>query len=238
MNKINNLKTKIFADGASIDEFIKLNNNQNIKGFTTNPSLMRKNGITNYKLFALDLLKIIKEKPISFEVFADDLESMEKQAFQINDWGSNVYVKIPVTNTKGESVVPLIKDLQKKKIKLNVTAIFTEKQISEIISNLVNDIPSIVSIFCGRIADAGLNPDEFIKFAQKQIKENSKIEILWASTREIFNIFQADKIGCDIITVPNDLLNKLNIVGKNLNDYSLETVQSFYNDAKNSKYSL
>ena len=238
MKKINNLKTKIFADGASIDEFIKLNNNSYIEGFTTNPSLMRKNGITNYKVFALDLLKIIREKPISFEVFADDLESMEKQALQISEWGPNVYVKIPVTNTKGESVVPLIKNLQKKKIKLNITAIFTKDQISEIVSNLDNDIPSIISIFCGRIADAGSNPDDFIKFAQTQIKEGSQIKTLWASTREIFNIFQADMIGCDIITVPNELLNKLNIVGKDLGDYSLETVKSFYNDAKNSKYSL
>jgi transaldolase len=238
MKKINNLKTEIFADGASIDEFVTLNNNPNIKGFTTNPSLMRKNGITNYKLFAQDLLKIIKQKPISFEVFADQLDEMKKQALLINEWAKNVYVKIPITNTKGESVVPLVKELQEKKIKLNITAIFTKKQIKEIVSCLDDDTPSIISIFCGRIADAGADPIEFIKFAQDQIKENSKIKILWASTREIFNIIQADMVGCDIITVPNDLLNKLSLVGKDLNDYSLETVKSFYQDAKNSKYSL
>jgi transaldolase len=199
---------------------------------------MRKNGITNYKLFAQDLLKIIKQKPISFEVFADQLDEMKKQALLINEWAKNVYVKIPITNTKGESVVPLVKELQEKKIKLNITAIFTKKQIKEIVSCLDDDTPSIISIFCGRIADAGADPIEFIKFAQDQIKENSKIKILWASTREIFNIIQADMVGCDIITVPNDLLNKLSLVGKDLNDYSLETVKSFYQDAKNSKYSL
>jgi transaldolase len=238
MNTINNLPIKVFADGASIKEFINLNKNPIIKGFTTNPSLMKNNGIVDYSLFALELLSIIKTKPISFEVFADELEEMKEQAFKINSWGENVYVKIPVTNTKGISVVPLIKHLQEKKIKLNITAVFSKEQIQKILFILKEDIPSIISIFCGRIADTGQDPGKLIRFAKQKIKKNSKIEILWASTRELLNIFQANDLGTDIITVPNELLKKLDLIGKNLDEYSLETVKSFYQDAKSSKYSI
>lgn len=236
MNKIYDLSVEIYADGASIEEFVSLNKNPIIKGFTTNPSLMKKNGIADYTLFASELLDIIKNKPISFEVFADELDEMEAQALKINSWGENVYVKIPVTNTKGISVVSLIKSLQKKKIKLNITAIFTKSQIEEILLNLIDDVPSIISIFCGRIADTGQDPGEIIRFAREKINKNSKVKILWASTRELLNIFQANDLETDIITVPNELLKKLNLIGKNLDEYSLETVQSFYQDAKSSKY--
>lgn len=236
MNKIYDLSVEIYADGASIEEFVSLNKNPIIKGFTTNPSLMKKNGIADYALFASELLDIIKNKPISFEVFADELDEMEAQALKINSWGENVYVKIPVTNTKGISVVSLIKSLQKKKIKLNITAIFTKSQIEEILLNLRDDVPSIISIFCGRIADTGQDPGEIIRFAREKINKNSKVKILWASTRELLNIFQANDLETDIITVPNELLKKLNLIGKNLDEYSLETVQSFYQDAKSSKY--
>lgn len=238
MNTINNLPIKVFADGASIKEFINLNKNPIIKGFTTNPSLMKNNGIVDYSLFALELLSIIKTKPISFEVFADELEEMKEQAFKINSWGENVYVKIPVTNTKGISVVPLIKHLQEKRIKLNITAVFSKEQIQKILFILKEDIPSIISIFCGRIADTGQDPGKLIRFAKQKIKKNSKIEILWASTRELLNIFQANDLGTDIITVPNELLKKLDLIGKNLDEYSLETVKSFYQDAKSLKYSI
>jgi transaldolase len=238
MNKINDLAIEVFADGASIEEFVNLNNNPIIKGFTTNPSLMRKNGILDYGLFASELLKIIKNKPISFEVFADELDEMEKQALKINSWGENVYVKIPVTNTKGVPVVSLIHSLQEKKIKLNITAIFSKTQIKEVLLNLKEDIPSIISIFCGRIADTGQDPGELIRFAKEKINKTSQVKILWASTRELLNIFQANDLGADIITVPNDLLKKLNLIGKNLDKYSLETVESFYQDAKSSSYSI
>ena len=238
MNKIYDLSVEIFADGASIDEFVSLNKNPIIKGFTTNPSLMKKNGIADYALFASELLDIIINKPISFEVFADELDEMEAQALKINSWGENVYVKIPVTNTKGVSVVSLIKSLQKKKIKLNITAIFTKSQIEEILLHLREDVPSIISIFCGRIADTGQDPGELIRFAKERINKNSQVKILWASTRELLNIFQANDLGTDIITVPNELLKKLNLIGKNLDEYSLETVESFYQDAKSSKYSI
>ena len=235
---INELQIEIYADGASLDQFEKLNNNPLIKGFTTNPSLMKKNGITDYKSFAKDLLKIIKNKPVSFEVFADELQDMERQANEINSWGENVYVKLPITNTKSISVLPLIKKLQDKRVKLNITAVFTKIQIDNILGNLDNSTPSIVSIFCGRIADTGRYPAEYISYAKKKQPSNSNIKILWASTRELLNIFEADKLDCDIITVPDDMLNKLNLIGKNLDDYSLETVKSFYFDAKTSNYSI
>jgi transaldolase len=235
---MNDLSIEVFADGASIEEFVSLNNNPIIKGFTTNPSLMKKNGIVNYSSFALELLSIIKNKPISFEVFADELDEMEKQALKINSWGENVFVKIPITNTKGSSTISLIQRLQEKKIKLNITAIFTKAQIEEILLNLKENVPSIISIFCGRIADTGQDPGELIKFAKERINKNSEVKILWASTRELLNIFQANDLGTDIITVPNELLKKLNLIGKNLDEYSLETVESFYQDAKSSKYSI
>jgi len=238
MNIMNDLSIEVFADGASIEEFVSLNNNPIIKGFTTNPSLMKKNGIINYSSFALELLSIIKNKPISFEVFADELDEMEKQALKINSWGENVFVKIPITNTKGSSTISLIQRLQEKKIKLNITAIFTKAQIEEILLNLKENVPSIISIFCGRIADTGQDPGELIKFAKERINKNSEVKILWASTRELLNIFQANDLGTDIITVPNELLKKLNLIGKNLDEYSLETVESFYQDAKSSKYSI
>ena len=238
MNKFETLKVKIFADGANKKNMLEMYSKNFVKGLTTNPSLMKKEGIKDYKNFCIDILRSIKDKPISFEVFADELDEMEKQALKINSWGENVYVKIPVTNTKGVSVVSLIHSLQEKKIKLNITAIFSKTQIKEVLLNLKEDIPSIISIFCGRIADTGQDPGQLIRFAKEKINKNSQVKILWASTRELLNIFQANDLGADIITVPNDLLKKLNLIGKDLDKYSLETVESFYQDAKSSSYSI
>jgi transaldolase len=238
MEALNNLKIKIFADGADDKEIIKLNEKNYIKGFTTNPSLMRKADIKNYETFARDLLSKIKTKPISFEVFSDDINVMEKQAEKIATWGKNVNVKIPVTNTKNISTCELIQKLSSKGIICNITAIFTFDQLKEIVDSLHKDTPAILSIFSGRIADAGLDPEKIITNAVNYAKNKSHSEVLWASTREIFNIFQAEKNGCQIITVPHSMLGKLNIIGKNLNEYSIETVKDFYNDAQAAGYEL
>ena len=238
MNSLDKLKIKIFADGASFEDMINMNANSIIKGLTTNPSLMKKAGITNYEDFAKKVTREIKKKTISFEVFSDDFDEMEKQAEKISTWGNNVYAKIPITNTKKESACELIKVLNEKKIKVNVTAIMTLQQVEDVYKVLNNSVNNYVSIFAGRIADTGINPEMIISESLKIFKDFKKTEILWASCREIFNIYQADKMGCHIITVPNDILKKTNVVDYNLEKYSLDTVKDFYKDSVEAGYKL
>lgn len=233
-----NIKIKIFADGADFAGIVNFNKKNFIKGLTTNPTLMKKSGIKNYSKFAKKILKIVKKKPISFEVFSDDFEGMYAQAIKIASWGKNVYVKIPVTNTKGKGSYNLIKRLSEKNIKLNVTAIFTEDQIKKVINSLNPNAKSIISIFAGRIADTGRNPEFFVKKALSLLSNNKNCEVLWASTRELYNIVTADKIGCHIITVPNAILEKINLFEYDLTNYSLETVKEFYRDAKKAGFKI
>ena len=234
----NNLKVKIYADGANYKEIKNLDNNRLVSGFTTNPTLLKNNGINNYKNFAKKVLKKIRTKPISFEVIADKLSIMEEQAFEINSWGKNVYVKIPVTNTKGEFCGPILRNLSKEKVKLNVTAIFTDRQVNNVLNALDPKVHSCISVFAGRIADTGTNPINIMKRTLKKIKKNN-CDLIWASPREVLNIVEANKIGCDIITVTPDLLSKfINNYKKDLNKFSIETVKMFYNDAKKSKLQI
>jgi len=231
------MKIEIYSDGSNKSEMIQTYlNKKDIKGFTTNPSLMRKAGIVNYTDFLKEITDVIKDVPISFEVFADDIDEMEKQANIIASYGSNIFVKIPVTNTKGESTKFLIKKLLDNNIKVNVTAVMTKKQIKDLIPYLQSSTDVILSIFAGRIADTGIDPKPTIKYAIKNISAN--VKVLWASPREVFNIYEADKIGCNIITVTPDLINKLTLQNKNLKDYSLDTVKMFFDDAKASNYTL
>ena len=232
------LNIKIFADGADISTFESLNKNNLISGFTTNPTLMRKVGIKNYKNFAKEILDIVKEKPVSFEVFADDIDEMEEQAFEISSWGKNVNIKIPITNTKKISTKNLIEKLSKNKIVCNVTAIFTLDQCAQVLEVLSVGTPAILSIFAGRIADTGIDPMPIMKEAVKLSKSKNSVEILWASPRELLNLIQANDIGCHIITMPNDLINKISLIGKDLDEYSLETVLMFYNDALKADFKI
>ena len=235
---LNNLKIKIFADGADLENIKNLCKNPIIKGFTTNPSLMKKKGIVDYKNFALDVLKITENKPVSFEIFADDLIEMESQANEIASWGKNVNVKIPITNTKGESTVSLIEKLSNSKIVCNVTAILTLEQLKSVVQVLNSSVPTILSIFAGRIADTGVNPMTVMKKAVEIAKSKPMSNILWASTREVYNVFEAERAGCRIITVPHDIINKFSGIGKNLDQLSLETVKMFYEDAKQAGYKI
>jgi len=233
-----NLNVKIFADGADLNDMLDVYKKGIVKGFTTNPSLMKKAGITDYKKFAKDVLSKIKDMPVSFEVFSDDFTTMEKEAEVLASLGENVYIKIPVTNTKGESSVPLIKKLSDKGYHLNVTAIFTLSQVEKVVAALKPGNKSIVSVFAGRIADTGTDPVALMINAKKLCSKVNGAELLWASCREVYNILEADKCGCDIITVTNDVLKKLSNVGKDLSDYSLETVRGFYKDASSLGFSV
>ena len=238
MNKLKDLNIKIFADGADLVSIENLNMNQNVSGFTTNPSLMKKAGVVDYMKFCKDVLKITKNKPVSFEIFSDDLDEMYDQANEIASWGESVFVKIPITNSKGKKTSGLIKKLLENKIKCNVTAILTIQQVKEIyeISNFETEV--IISIFAGRIADTGIDPIPMMTEAINICKSKKNVEILWASTRELINIFQANQIGCQIITVPHDILKKISLIGKNLDDLSLETVQMFLNDATKAGFKI
>ncbi len=238
MNKLNDLKIKIFADGADLKSIEILNKQKLIKGFTTNPTLMRKSGVTNYKEFALEVLKMVKDKPISFEVFSDDINEMEQQAMEIFSWGKNVNVKIPITNTKGVSTAELIKKISAKGVICNVTAIFTLDQLKEILKVLALETPAILSIFAGRIADLGIDPIYTMNKAVEVAKIKPKSNILWASTREVLNIFQAEEAGCQIITAPHNILKKLSGIGKSLDETSLDTVSMFYKDAEAAGFSI
>ncbi len=238
MKKIEDLKIKIFSDGAEKKEMLDMNGKAFIKGFTTNPSLMRKTGIKNYETFAKDILSTIKEKPISFEVFSDDFDEMERQAMKIASWADNVYVKIPITNTKKQNSAKLIKSLSEKKVKLNITAIMTLDQVKIAVKMLDKKIPSIISVFAGRIADTGRDPIPIMKDCLNEMKNNPSSELLWASSREFLNIFQADTIGCHIITVTNDIINKVELVNFDLEEYSLNTVKKFYKDASEADFKI
>jgi transaldolase len=238
MSRLANLKVKIFADGADYDGIIKLARNPLIKGFTTNPSLMRKAGVSDYEAFARKVLAAVSDRPISFEVFADDFASMAEQARTIAGWGPNVNVKIPVTNTKGQSASELIRALSSEGVILNVTAIFTLDQVRAVADALHPDTAAIVSVFAGRIADAGVDPIPHMRACKQITAARPKAELLWASTRELLNIFHAEQSGCDIVTVPNDLLSKLDLVGKDLAEYSRETVQVFHRDAVAAAYHI
>jgi len=238
MSSIANLKVKLFADGADLAGMQEMYANPIIKGFTTNPTLMRKVGIKDYKTFAHEVLKAIPDRPISFEVFADEFDEMERQALEISSWGKNVNVKIPVTNTKQQFAGPLIERLSKVGVSLNVTAVTTLDQVRNITALLSPSTPSIISVFAGRIADTGRDPLPLMAEAVKIMSAKPQAELIWASPRELLNIFHADSIGCHIITATNDILKKLSLVDKDLEDYSLETVQMFYNDAQTAGYNI
>jgi transaldolase len=238
MTGVDKFKIKMFADGADLSSIQELLMNPLVAGFTTNPTLMKKAGIANYRHFAKEVVEIVGSKPISLEVFADDIEEMRTQAFILSAMGENVYVKIPVTNTKGQSTADLVRSLSLDGVKLNVTAIFTRDQIDSFIDALTGGSPSVISIFAGRIADAGVNPIPIMEHAITSTHEIGSIEILWASPREILNLIQAEEIGCGIITMPPDLWNKIPHIGKSLDQFSLETVEMFYKDAYASGYQL
>lgn len=231
-------KIKIFSDGADFKSIVDLNNNQLVKGFTTNPTLMKKAGIKNYKKFALKVLSKIKKKHVSFEVFSDDFKIMKKQAKEISSWQNNTFAKIPITNSKGVSSLSLIKELHNSGIKLNVTAVFTIEQVKKILKIVNKKTEICISIFAGRIADTGIDPLSTIKKAIKLRKNKKNVKFIWASTREILNVYQADKSGCDIITVPSDFIKKLNLYKKNLTKYSIETSKTFFLDGQKSKFKL
>ncbi len=232
------ISVKIFADGAEVTNMIEMSKQSYIQGLTTNPTLMKQAGVTNYTEFAKQVLENIKTKPISFEVFSDDLTEMKKQAKIISGWGDNVYVKIPVTNTLGISTAPIVKDLSDQGVKINVTAVTTIKQVLEISNNLNKDAKSFVSVFAGRIADTGVDPIPTITRSLEVLESHTNCEVIWASPRELLNVIQASEIGCHVITVTNDIIKKLSLIDKDLETYSLETVQMFYKDANQSNFTI
>lgn len=238
MKKVADLKVQIFADGADKAGMLEMYAKPYIKGLTTNPTLMKKAGITDYRAFCKDILTHIKDKPLSFEVFSDDFAEMERQAVEIASWGDNVYVKIPVTNTKQETCYALVKTLGHQKVKMNVTAIMTMTQVRDVVAALNPIVPSYVSVFAGRIADTGRDPVPMMAAAVEMLKVAPAAELIWASPRELLNIFQADEVGCQVITVTNDILKKLSLVGYDLDTYSLDTVKMFYNDAVAADFKL
>jgi len=232
------MKTKIFCDSADYKTIKFFNDKSIVDGFTTNPSLMRLSGAKNYKDYSLKILKICKKKPISFEVFADDQKEILKQAYQINKWAKNVYVKIPVVNSKGQFMGPVIKELSSKGIKLNITAVYSFGQVKKILKNLDKKAKSIISIFAGRMADRGKDPLPIFKKSISKVKKYKNIEILWASTREAYNFIQAKQLGCNIITMPPKIIHQINSFGKSLNELTLETVKGFLSDSKKSRFKL
>ncbi len=232
------LRVKLFADGADQSAMLALYANPLIQGFTTNPTLMRKAGITDYQTFARAVLAAIPDRPISFEVFADEFPEMERQAHLIAGWGPNVYVKIPITNTRGESSCRLLRRLADDGVKVNVTALLTLDQVCEASEALAAGPPSCISVFAGRIADTGRDPVPIMASAVKMLRPHPQMELIWASPRELLNVFQADAVGCQIITATSDILKKLSLIGKDLPAYSLETVQMFFDDARSSGYVL
>jgi transaldolase len=238
MTSLSQLKVKIFADGADKAAMLDMYAKPYIRGLTTNPTLMRKSGIANYRAFAKDILSCINDKPVCFEVLADEFAQMEHQALEIAGWADNVYVKIPVTNTKRETSRALVKRLSDRQVKLNVTAIMTLAQLEDALTALNPATASYLSVFAGRIADTGIDPLPLMRKAVEMLKVNSNAELVWASSRETFNIFQANAIGCQVITVTNDILNKLSLIGYDLTEYSLDTVKMFYDDARKAGFSL
>lgn len=235
---LKNLHVKLYADGAIIEKMVDAYHSGTIKGFTTNPSLMKKAGVKDYETFAKEAINKIPDMPISFEVFSDDFEVMEKEAKKIASWGENVYVKIPISNSKGESSIPLIQSLSEQGVSLNVTAILTMEQVRETVGAFAEGTNNIVSVFAGRIADSGIDPSPLMKDAAQLCKQKKGTELLWASSRELFNIFQAEECECDIITCTPEILKKLSNVGKSLEQISLETVQMFSKDSKELGFSI
>jgi transaldolase len=232
------LKVKLFADGADLAGILEMAGLPYISGFTTNPTLMRKAGISDYEAFAKSVLVHVSDRPISFEVFSDEFDEMERQAQKIAAWGSNVYVKLPITNTRGESVIPLVRRLAPAGIKLNITALMTTAQVEAVVAALAADVPAYVSLFAGRIADTGRDPLPAIRRSVALLRSKPAAELIWASPRELLNVFQADAAGCHVITATNDILRKLGSVGKNLSAFSLETVKMFHDDAKAAGFQL
>ena len=238
MTNVQNMKIKLFADGADMDGIMEMYGNPMIKGFTTNPTLMNKVGIKDYEEFGRKVLAAVPDRPVSLEVFADEFDEMEAQALEIASWGDNVNIKIPITNTRGESSAALINKLAHKGVSLNITAIMTTEQVREVADNLSPDTPAIVSVFAGRVADTGIDPMPMMRECVGILIDMPKAELLWASPRELLNVFQADEVGCHIITATNDVLRKLSLIGKDLSEYSLETVKMFYNDATSAGYAI
>jgi len=235
---LDQLKVSIFADGADKKGMLEMYRQPHIKGFTTNPTLMRKAGVANYEVFAKDILAAIPDRSISFEVFADDFDEMERQARRIARWGKHVSVKIPITNTKRESSIAMVRKLSQDGIALNVTAMFTLQQVQNVVDAVKDGAACFISIFAGRIADTGRDPVPLMTEAVRRLEQAPNTELIWASPRELLNIFQADDIGCHVITVTNDILKKLSLIGKDMDDYSLETVKMFYDDGQAAKYTL
>ncbi len=235
---LDQITTRIFADGADLDGILLLSENPRISGFTTNPTLMHKVGLTDYERFARDLLERVRAHPISFEVFADEPEEMRRQATRIASWGENVYVKIPVTSTRGESMAPLARELSQDGVKVNVTALFTTAQVELIAAAVADGAPSYISVFAGRIADAGVDPIPIVARSLEIMRGAPDSELIWASPREILNLVQANEVGCHIITITHDLLKKLDGLGKSLEQFSLETVRMFHADARAAGFTL
>jgi transaldolase len=239
MNSLQDMRIKVFADGADKSSLLRLYADPLIKGMTTNPTLMRKAGVTDYEKFAREILAIIKEKPISFEVFSDEFPEMRRQALKISRWQDNVYVKIPITNTRGEASLPLIRELAGEGVKLNITALLTVDQVRGVVQALEPTLPSVVSVFAGRIADTGCDPIPVMQESLELVRGLPKAELLWASVREVFNIVQADLCGCDIVTVAPDILQKaLGLWQKDLTELSLDTVKMFAQDAMTAGFTL
>jgi len=232
------LQVKIFADGADLKSMLEIAKERRISGFTTNPTLMRKAGIKDYEAFGRELVRAVPDRHVSFEVLSDEFDEMEQQALRIASWGRNVYVKVPVTNTRRQSAAPLIDRLSRQGVKVNVTAVMTLTQVEAIIPTLRQNTPACISVFAGRIADAGCDPIPILCGALLRLRTHPNIELIWASPREVFNIVQADTIGCHIITVTHDLLKKMHLLGRDLDEYSLDTVRMFYEDARAAEYSL
>jgi transaldolase len=238
MSRLDGLRVKLFADGADLDGIARMAANPLIKGFTTNPTLMRKAGVADYEIFARHVLATVPDRPVSLEVFADDAAGMIEQARTIATWGPNVNVKIPVTNTQGKFSGPVIQALSAAGVMVNVTAVLTVDQVRRIVPCLAAQTPAIISVFAGRVADTGVDPVPLMQEAKVVLAARPRAELLWASPRELLNIFQADAVGCDIITATNDVLGKLGLVGKDLDEYSLETVRMFFGDAVAAGYKI
>ena len=239
MNSLENLSVKIFADGADLEGMVALYKNPMIRGLTTNPTLMRKAGIRDYDSFAKEVLEVVRDKPISFEVFSDEFKEMRRQALKIRDWQSNVFVKIPITNSRGESSIPLIEELAKEGTQLNLTAILTLAQVRAVSEVLAPELAAVVSVFAGRIADTGRDPIPVMKASKALLDDLPKAELLWASVREVLNIVQADESGCDIVTVPHEILDKaIKLAGMELAELSLDTVKMFAKDAEAAGFTI
>jgi transaldolase len=238
MPLLSGLKVKLFADGAELSVIARLAEDPLIRGFTTNPTLMRKAGVLDYEAFAREVLTIVPDRPVSFEVFSDDFDEMERQALEIAAWGENVHVKIPVTNTRGACSGPLVRRLSAAGVKLNVTAILTAEQVARVVDSLAEGATGFVSVFAGRIADTGRDPIPVMMRSLDRLRARPGFELIWASPRELLNVFQADAIGCHVLTATKDILSKLSLVGKDLDEYSLETVQMFYDDAQGAGYTI